>query len=59
MVTQGRALRGAALAAALILGVSACGSSESGGGGEAAAPGALAGVGPISLVTGKDTSGNL
>ncbi|SDI35846.1 carbohydrate ABC transporter substrate-binding protein, CUT1 family [Actinokineospora alba] len=60
MVTQGRALRGAALAAALILGVSACGSSDSGGGGGAStAPTALEGVGPITLVTGKDTSGNL
>ncbi|WP_436498640.1 ABC transporter substrate-binding protein [Actinokineospora sp. HUAS TT18] len=60
MVTHGRIVRGAALAATLILGVSACGSSDTGsGGGAGAAPGALEGVGPISLVTGKDTSGNL
>ncbi|CRK57905.1 Maltose/maltodextrin ABC transporter, substrate binding periplasmic protein MalE [Alloactinosynnema sp. L-07] len=53
-------MRGAALAAALILGVSACGSSETGGGGATSpAPGALEGTGAITLVTGKDTSGNL
>ncbi|GLW95189.1 ABC transporter substrate-binding protein [Actinokineospora globicatena] len=46
-----------AATAALVLGASACGS----GTGSQAPPGpaALEGVGPITLVTGKDTSGNL
>ena len=54
-----------AAAAALVMGVSACGGDSGtpapGGGGATstqAAP-ALEGVGPITLVTGKDTSGNL
>jgi len=60
VVTQGRVVRGAALAAALVLGVSACGSSDSGSPSSAGStPAALEGVGPITLVTGKDTSGNL
>ncbi|RLK53777.1 ABC transporter substrate-binding protein [Actinokineospora cianjurensis] len=46
-----------ATAAALVIGASACGSDA----GSQAPPGqaALDGVGPITLVTGKDTSGNL
>ncbi|EWC58551.1 Maltose/maltodextrin ABC transporter, substrate binding periplasmic protein MalE [Actinokineospora spheciospongiae] len=60
MVTQGRVARGAALAAALVLGVSACGSSDSGSSpSSGSTPAALEGVGPITLVTGKDFSGNL
>ncbi|WP_228771900.1 ABC transporter substrate-binding protein [Actinokineospora iranica] len=46
------------MAAALALGVSACG-SETESPGQSTAPPALDGVGPITLVTGKDTSGNL
>ncbi|WP_233158129.1 ABC transporter substrate-binding protein [Actinokineospora bangkokensis] len=52
-------MRGAALAATLVLGVSACGSSDSGSGASGQTQAALEGVGPITLVTGKDTSGNL
>ncbi|OLR92142.1 ABC transporter substrate-binding protein [Actinokineospora bangkokensis] len=59
MVAQGRVVRGAALAATLVLGVSACGSSDSGSGASGQTQAALEGVGPITLVTGKDTSGNL
>ncbi|HVK20157.1 MAG TPA: ABC transporter substrate-binding protein [Actinokineospora sp.] len=48
----------AALAAAFVLVLSACGTEDSGGSG-GGATGGLEGTGAITLVTGKDTSGNL
>ncbi|WP_026424915.1 ABC transporter substrate-binding protein [Actinokineospora inagensis] len=58
MVSSRLTVPRAVLAAALVFGVAACG-SDSGGGAAPPGPAALDGVGPISLVTGKDTSGNL
>ncbi|GLZ43209.1 ABC transporter substrate-binding protein [Actinokineospora sp. NBRC 105648] len=53
-------VRGAVLATVLLLGAGACGGETAPGtDAGASAPAVLDGVGPISLVTGKDISGNL
>ncbi|WP_018685055.1 ABC transporter substrate-binding protein [Actinokineospora enzanensis] len=57
MGKHGLVVRISAAASALVLGVSGCGSESANP--DSPSPPALAGVGPITLVTGKDFSGNL
>jgi multiple sugar transport system substrate-binding protein len=56
---QQRRLIAAAGAIILALGVAACGNNDNSGSTTNSSAGALTGTGPITLVTGKDTSGNL